>query len=528
MKQRAIQFRYIQRKVTDAFSTFTVLLLLVSIRQIDAQVPAEFTNLYAELQTDLTNFETTVDADWDGTQTNCSMGAVLMPATSEGRGWGTSGNASKDTNFLNDTVVPYLNGLQAMGIKSVKFAIQFPILYQPYYAAANGANNPAGYTNTFNFYTNLCALLRQRGIQIVIPVGDLVSPDTTDDNYESNLTFAQFLAGRSTINQTVAKYLKPDYLILQSEPDTEADNLPPNLGNQFTNATADMMMLSTFLNDLQAAGLRSTNMIVGAGCGTWQQDFTNFLTGFTNLTGLDLLSIHLYQITVHTNTGINHLQRVLQMADAAHGTNALHPHGMRVGISECWLKKVSAAEDESNTITGNTINGRNVYNCFAPLDREFHLSMVKAGYYERMDFIEPYWTEYYFSYLDYYQMQPVVQSLVSSNWTADQIGLFLQNTNQSLVLPALAASQQTAAAQGYSEYLQPGPPILWITNNGAGSVSLDWSPVASNFLLEHKPHLLSSSSNWTSVTFSPRAAGNDFSTSVSATNDRELYRLHQP
>jgi len=523
-----MQFRHIYRRVAVDFSALALLFLLAAITHTEAQVPAEFTNLYAELQTDLTNFEATLDTNWDGLPTNCSMGAVLMPATSEGRGWGTSGNASKDTNFLNEIVIPFLDGLQAMGIKSVKFAIQFPILYQPYYAATNGANNPAGYTNTFNFYTNLCALLRLRGIKVIIPVGDLVSPDSTDANYETNLTFAQFLAGRSAINQTVAKYLKPDYLLLQSEPDTEAGNLPPILGNQFTNAAADMNMLSNFLSDLQAAGLRSTNMIVGAGCGTWQQDFTNFLAGFTNLAGLDLLSIHLYQITVHTNTGINHLQRVLQMADAAHGTNALHPHGMRVGISECWLKKVTAAEDESNTITGNTINGRNVYNCFAPLDREFHLSMVKAGYYERMDFIEPYWTEYYFSYLDYDQMQPIVQSLVSSNYTADQIGLFLQNTNQSLVLPALAAAQQTAAAQGYAEYLQPGPPILWITNTGAGSVSLDWSPVAINFLLEHKSHLLSSSSNWTSVSFSPRAAGNNFNTSVSTTNDREFYRLHQP
>ncbi|MGO8699235.1 MAG: hypothetical protein ACLQVY_16125 [Limisphaerales bacterium] len=523
-----MHFRYIHWEIEVVFAACALLLLLASNVQTDAQVPAEFTNLYAELQSNITNFEATLDTNWNGLQTDCSMGAVLMPATSEGRGWGTSGDASRDTNFLNNIVVPYLNGLQAMGITSVKFAIQFPVLYQPYYDATNGANNPAGYTNTFNFYTNLCALLRQRGIKIIIPVGDLVSPDTTVANYEENLTFAQFLAGRSAINQTVAKYLKPDYLLLQSEPNTEADNLPPSLGNQFTNAAADMNMISNFLSDLQATGLRTTNMIVGAGCGTWQQDFTNFLSGFTNLAGLDLLSIHVYQITVHSNIGLNHLQRVLQMADAAHGANTLHPHGMRVGISECWLKKVSLAEEQMNAVTGNTINGRNVYSCFAPLDREFHLSMVKAGYYERMDFIEPYWTEYYFSYLDYNQMQPIVQSLVSSNWTADQIGLFLQNTNQSLVLPVLAMGQQTAAAQGYSEYLQPGPPTLWITNNVAGSVSLGWSPVALDFFLEHKSHLLSSSSNWTSIPILPRTVGNDFNASIITTNEREFYRLHLP
>jgi hypothetical protein len=505
------------------------LLFLAAVGLAAAQpVPTEFTNLYAELQGNLTNFEATIDANWNGQPTNCAIGAVLMPATSEGRGWGTAGDAAADPNFLNDTVVPYLDGLQAMGVRSVKFAIQFPDLYQPYYNAANGANNPAAYTNSFNFYTNLCALLRQRGIKIIIPVGDLVGPGKAVSNYEASLTFNQFVAARSSVNQLVAKYLKPDYLLLQSEPDTEADNLPPSLGNQFTNVAADMLMISNFLGDLQTAGLRPTNMIVGAGCGTWQQDFTNFVSGFTNLAGLDLLTIHLYQITIHTNTGINHLQRVLLMADAAHGTNALHPHGMRLGISECWLKKVSAAEEQANILGGDTFNGRNVYSCFAPLDREFHLCMVKVGYYEQMDFIEPYWSEYYFSSLDYDQTQPYVQSLASLGETSDQIGVALQNTNQALVLPALAAGQQTSIAQGYAEYQQSGAPRLRISNNGDGTSTLGWSPVALNFNLEHKSHLESSSSNWTTLAFPARAVGADFSASVTNGNLREFYRLHQP
>jgi len=511
-------------------SFLAIVLFFTLASLVEAQVPAEFTDLYAELEGNLTNFEATLDANWDGLQTDCLMGAVLLPATSEGRGWGSSGDASKDTNFLNSIVVPYLDGLQALGIRSVKFAIQFPVLYKPYYEAANGANDPAGYTNTFNFYVNLCALLRERGIKIIIPIGDLVSPDPTVANYETNLTFAQFVAGRSVINQTVAKHLKPDYLLLQSEPDTEANNLPPTLGNQFTNAVADMNMLSTFLSDLQAAGLRSTNMIIGAGCGTWQQDFTNFVTGFTTLAGLDLLSIHVYQITVHTNAAhfVNHLERVLQMADAAHQTNTIHPRGMRIGISECWLKKVSAEEETLNTTTGQILNGRNVYSCFAPLDREFHLCMVKAAYDERMDFIEPFWSQYYFSYLDYDQMQPYVQFLASQGDSQDQIGAALQNTNQALVLPALAAGQQTAAARGYSEYIEGGSPTLRITNQGAGLVSLGWSPVAVQFRLEHKTHLASSSSNWTSIPIPSRAVGNDFSASMTTTNAREFYRLHQP
>lgn len=216
------------------------------------------------------------------------------------------------------------------------------------------------------------------------------------------------------------------------------------------------------------------------------------------------------------------------MADAAHGTNALHPNGMRIGISECWLKKVTAAEEQSNVLGGDTFNGRNVYSCFEPLDREFHLCMVEAANYEQMDFIEPYWSEYYFSYLDYDQMQSYVQSLANSGETSDQIGVALQNTNQALVMPALAANQQTATAQGYAEYLQSGPPLLRITNNGDGTMSLGWSPVAVNFNLEHKSHLESSNSNWTTLAAPPRTVGSDFSASVTNSNDRQFYRLYRP
>jgi hypothetical protein len=100
-----------------------------------------------------------------------------------------------------------------------------------------------------------------------------------------------------------------------------------------------MLMISNFLSDLQTAGLRSTNTIVGAGCGTDQNDFTNFLTGFTNLAGLDLLDIHVYQINHFTVSGVDNLQRIIQMADAAHATNAIHPNEMRVGIGEYWRSR---------------------------------------------------------------------------------------------------------------------------------------------------------------------------------------------
>jgi hypothetical protein len=86
------------------------------------------------------------------------------------------------------------------------------------------------------------------------------------------------------------------------------------------------------------------------------------------------------------------------------------------------------------------------------------------------------------------------------------------------------SGQQTSAAQGYSEYLQSGPPLLRITNNGVGSVRLVWTPMAIKLMLEQQTKL--QSSNWTTISIPPRAAGNDFSYTLTMTNATGFFRLH--
>jgi hypothetical protein len=485
----------------------------------NAQVPDRFTNVYGQLHTWLTNFAATVDTGWDGTQSTCLMAAALMPATSGGRAWGSE-DASTDTNFLNSTVVPYLNGLEAMGVKAVKFAIQFPILYQPYYEATNGANDPAGYTNTLTFYTNLVALLRQRGMKIIIPTQAIItSSNSSIFHFEESLSIDQFVAGRSALAQTIARYLQPDYLLLQSEPDTEASMLPPHLGALVSDPDWSTNMISVFLRDLQAKGLRSSNMVVGAGFGSWQDNFPQFLHKYVNIPGLDELAVHVYSINVLTNHGAveDFLGRLLQMADAAHAK------GLRIGIGECWLTK----RGNDDPVTGNSQRGRNVYSFWAPLDREFLLCMVKVGHWKHLDYIAPYYSDCFFDYLDYEQMLSQVDQWQAHGLSEDQIGSKLEALQFQAVLPALAAQQETDCGRGYAEYIQGGLPSLRIMKTNAGLVHIGWSPVAVKFLLEEKSALRTAGS-WSAMPIPQRGAGEDYSVFVATTNARGFYRLHGP
>jgi hypothetical protein len=477
-----------------------------------SQVPTQFSTLYPLMETDITNFEATLDAGWDGAYyTNCQFAAVLTPATDGGEGV-----AVTNLYFYQYSVLPFLNGLQSLGIKTIKVSINFPELYQPYYNSTNGANNPAGYTNMLNFFTNVVYAVRQRGMKLIIPsqnVFQFLQPAIA--NYYSSLTFAEYTNGRSAQLQTIARLLKPDYLLVQSEPSTEVGNLTTNLSVPLNDPVVDTNMIAGFLTDLKNAGLWTTNLTVGAGMGTWQPSFDTYLTNFVNLP-LQILDVHVYPINRTTNEGFvqDFLQRTIQMADAAHG------RGIKVGMGECWLQKeydTELADPPSQLV----FQGRNTYSFWSPLDREFLLSMVKLAHYKQYEFIDPFWTTYFFAYLDYTNEQSAITNL-SANAAAEVL-----NANEnSATAAALAAGDVTNTGVAYAEYIQTNLPTLNIVKTNAGYLAFTWTPVASKYLLEATNDL--TAPGWSSLTIPARAVGSDYGAWFQMTNHLAFFRLHLP
>lgn len=479
-----------------------------------AQVPAEFTNLYQVMEADLTNFEATLDAGWNGTKTNCQFASVLLPATDGGEG-----AAATNPNYLKNAVLPFLAGLTNLGIRTVKFSIDFPTLYQPYYNSSSGLNNPAGYTNMLDFFTNLVGVLRQQGLKIIIPTQNVFPIEQPAiSNYYSSLTFAQYTNGRSEMIQLIAGVLKPDYLMMQSEPITEVDNLAggnPALANDLNDPVTDTNMLMGFLNDLQKAGLRNTNVLIGAGMGTWQPDFDTYVTNFVNLP-IDILDVHVYPINTTTNSDVvqDFLGRILTMADAAHS------HGMKVGMGECWLQK-EYNDELANPPSQLVFQGRNTYSFWSPLDEEFLLCMVKVGYYKQFEFIDPFWTDYYFAYLDYTNEQTAISGL-SPNTAA---GVLNSNENAAVYM-ALGVGAVTNTGLAFQEYSQANPPLLRLTQPNQGILDLTWTPVADHYVVEQSYNLRAPI--WTSLTVPSRTLGADYSATVETTNNVEYFRLRLP
>ncbi len=383
-----------------ALSSLAALFCALPFSSSAQEIPDEYASLYQSTQTILTNYTATVDAGWDGTKPPVQFTGELYPATSV---------SMPAATFLQSTIIPYIDALQAEGVRTVKMSINFPVLYQPYYASASGANNPAGYQQTLGFYQSVVSELRSRGMKVIIPT-QVVFPYeyTTTTPYFQTLTLAQYTTARSAMAQTIASELKPDYLIVQSEPITEVGNLPSSLGSQLANTATDLNMVSTILTDLQNAGLRSATLLVGAGMGTWQPDFDAFLNGFVALP-MDLLCVHVYPVNDRTINGqnIDFLGRILQMADAAHAA------GMKIGMGECWLYKETDSELSAST-TDISVQERCVYSFWAPLDTMFLEAMAKTAYWKDFEFLNPFWSLYYFAYLDYDTEQPLIAGMSSA------------------------------------------------------------------------------------------------------------------
>ncbi len=142
--------------------------------------------------------------------------------------------------------------------------------------------------------------------------------------------------------------------------------------------------------------------------GTWQPDFDTYLNGFVALP-MDLLCVHVYPVNDRTINGqnVDFLGRILQMADAAHAA------GMKIGMGECWLYKETDSELSAST-TDISVQERCVYSFWAPLDTMFLEAMAKTAYWKDFEFLNPFWSLYYFAYLDYDTEQPLIAGMSSA------------------------------------------------------------------------------------------------------------------
>src|SRR5579871_284788 len=260
-----------------------LILTVLATGQVAAQcsaAPPDMAATCKELEGHLKKFDAVVDSGWNGEKYPVAFAAELLSAND---------NRGLHVLLQPDTMAgvrEQLRGFSHLGVQAVVVAVGFPILYRPFYEF-NG--DPKDYDAVMSFYKSVMAELRKQGLKVVIENSVMfprVARDLNLDRYYATLSESQLTAGRAQVATTIARELKPDWLNLGSEPDTQAALLRMQGGYAPKQYGA---MISTIVNQMRSAGIKGQPQI-GAGVGAWNYEGSGYVKELA-ATGLDYIDL---------------------------------------------------------------------------------------------------------------------------------------------------------------------------------------------------------------------------------------------
>ena len=361
------------------------LLGLSSVSLAPAQtpsVPSAYQDLYSSLQTQLSSFDSQTKAGWNGTVTPVLFAGGLITAN------GNAGASLLAANKIKG-VEAELSRLAGLGTKAVTVSIGFPLFYQPFFDF-NGTSNQYGEFVTF--YQSVVAAAHKHGLLVIVESGTLFPGFYSTGSgfnlsaYYATLSSSAYAAGRAAAAANIAATLHPDFLSVGSEPDNEAA-----LTGQTSVGTPSgyASMVAQIVRAVRSAG---SLVPVGAGVGTWLSSGSSFVSALAT-TGINYVDLHVYPISA------DFLPNLVAWSDQAKSL------GLPVATTEAWMLKERDSEfSQFETGTDPTIFSRDAFSFWSPEDQLFLQTMANYANWKGSLFISPFWSKYFWAYLDYSQV----------------------------------------------------------------------------------------------------------------------------
>ncbi|MGH2399743.1 MAG: hypothetical protein ACRDF6_07840, partial [bacterium] len=348
--------------VLVALTTFTA----------SAPIPGELQGIYAELDAQITRFDAVVGARWNGRKSPVAFSTELLPAN------GHVGAALLRPQQM-DVVKLTLDRLQSLGVSAVTVQISFPMLYRPFF------RSDEEFAAYLDFYRRLAQEVRSRNLKLIAKTQALFSKGGWTEldvaRFYRGLTLDQYVQGRAQVAVIIAREMRPDFLSVVMEPDTEADQT----GLPMNTPANSVRVVRAVLDQFKRAGISGVQL--GAGTGTWHPQYEAFTRAFS-AEDIDYVDFHIYPVNR------DFLDRAFTMSRIARQA------GKRVAVSEAWLYKAGSAE-LSRGFTAVDIFGRDAFSFWEPLDQRFLEVMVRFAHAERLLFLSPFWAKYFHAYVDY-------------------------------------------------------------------------------------------------------------------------------
>ena len=375
--------------------TFIAIALFSITSPVIAQVPPQWDTSKAQLTNKLNLINTEILNRWDN-QPYCTKfgGNLLLANSNKGYKLFTPDPVNFPfpiptyQNAFYAKIDTMLMALDTLGLKSVDVTIQYPLL-------VNSFPHSQDY---LDFFVTVCNKIKQRGFKLTIGtqaafvdptfgetymVQDILkhyyNPDNntfTDDTLENN----RFRQEKLQMMQTVIDSLKPDYLIMEMEPQTQVNNL---FGLVDYSVDSTITHINYFLNNL----IPNTTLL-GAGAGSW--DDIQFIKDIA-LTGIDFIDYHVYP------PHFNYINDIAFTIDSIADAN-----NKKLIIGEAWCYKATNYEMSSVTDpvgTSAMIYARDGFDYWVGVDTMFVKAMINLSQQSKLDVVSFFWVNNFFGQL---------------------------------------------------------------------------------------------------------------------------------
>ena len=373
------------------FSTVTA---SQAVQQYDLTIPSQYQTDYSALNGLIDSFNAALGLT-SGTAKGLTFATELLPAN------GNRGPALLQSNNLA-SVAANLNALQAMGIQGVTIAIGYPLLDPSF-------PNSAQY---LSYFTQVVSMVHARGMKVLIE-SQILFANTPYSQLTfdwSTLPYSQYVTNHIAQDELIINQIRPDYLELGVEADTEAYLSGYHQLNTPTGWSNYIEQLLAGLNK----GNDGTQLV--AGVATWLDP--SYVSGFANDPRLDMLSTHVYPIY-----GSN-LQNLLAMGKLA------QQDGKRLVVDEAWLQKVLQPPGHDQGIGGPATTPQDVFAFSALLDQRFLMLLAKFGQVYPVEYLSPFSEWYFWAYLNwtpaldaegYFQLEQQIYTTAGQNMASNNL-----------------------------------------------------------------------------------------------------------
>ena len=384
------------------FNTYGTIMELAQARAGESEVPEPYRGTYAALEATLEEFERYLDGVWAGEPYPVAFGANLLPANLN------AGEAMLEPAYYERTL-HYLDALQALGVRLIHLDIGYPLLSQDFPRSEE----------YLALYRRLAEEIRARGLKLHVEFA-FALPEWVPLSYEG---FTKERVRRVLLEyaELICRELQPDYYTIVDEPHTQNERLGLEISIPEWTEFVSYVYAETRRN---CAGVR-----IGAGGGTWEEPFVR---SFAQNTEVDFLNLHLYGLH-------NGLHKLVELA------GFVHARGKGVGIGEAW------AHYGGQDWLKDKWRYSDVFSFWAPLDARFLRILAKLAHWQELEFVDPFFTGYFFAYLDYEEVRQNPGEYMPPNrmlWLALERAMEAAAAGQ---LTETGRAYQAAIALGVSE-----------------------------------------------------------------------------